>query len=447
MTEAVVAYAVERIKMDAPIDGPRDPEALGQAVGQTVTPTGLGGQAALRLFIDTLAPATISADHPKFLAFVPAAPTTASVLFDLIVGASSVYGGSWLEGAGAVYAENQALRWVADLAGMPERAGGVFVSGGTAGNLSALVAARHRWRSRSTPRNDRVRGAILASATAHSSIAQAGATMDADIIAVPTGLGRAMQGRALAETLAGLPDEDRDRCFAVVATSGTTNAGIVDDLLGIGQVCDAEDLWFHVDGAYGAAALAAPSVAEHFVGIDRADSLIVDPHKWLFAPYDACALIYRNPEQARAAHTQRAGYLEILHAEDPASQPWNPSDYAHHLSRRARGLPFWFSLAVNGTDAYRDAIEASLTVARAAAESIRSAGHVELLNDPQLGVLVFRRLGWNVADYRRWSDDQLNSGQSFVMPTTWGDESVLRICIVNPLTTTDHIDEVIASLA
>ena len=151
----------------------------------------------------------------------------------------------------------------------------------------------------------------------------------------------------------------------------------------------------HVDGAYGGAALAAPSVRDRFAGIEHADSFIVDPHKWLFAPFDCCALVYRDPEIARRAHTQHAGYLETITDKDE----WNPSDYAVHLSRRARGLPFWFSLAVHGTDAYRDAIEQTLAVARAGADEIRSRPYVELLVEPELSVLIFRRTGWDAADY------------------------------------------------
>ena len=135
-------------------------------------------------------------------------------------------------------------------------------------------------------------------------------------------------------------------------------------------------MWFHVDGAYGGAALAAPSVRDRFDGIEHADSFIVDPHKWLFAPFDCCALLYRDPRIAKAAHTQHAEYLDVLHIEED----WNASDYAHHLSRRARGLPFWFSLATYGTDAYRDAIETTIEVAHAgarliAAERLLRAGH------------------------------------------------------------------------
>ena len=148
---------------------------LRTAAGPTVTPGGIGGLAALKVFADVLAPACISVDHPRFLSFVPAAPTEAAVLFDLVVGASSIYGGSWLEGGGAIYAENEALRWIADLAGLPPTAGGVFVSGGTAGNLSALIAARWRWRQRADGAMDRTRGLMVASGGAHSSVASGSA--------------------------------------------------------------------------------------------------------------------------------------------------------------------------------------------------------------------------------------------------------------------------------
>ena len=124
----------------------------------------------------------------------------------------------------------------------------------------------------------------------------------------------------------------------------------------------------HVDGAYGGAGLAAPSVRHLFAGVEHADSFIVDPHKWLFAPFDCCALIYRDPAQARAAHTQHASYLDAVNVDGE----WNPSDFAIQLTRRARGLPFWFSLAVHGTDAYTVAIEQTLDVTRAGAELIRS---------------------------------------------------------------------------
>jgi L-2,4-diaminobutyrate decarboxylase len=206
---------------------------------------------------------------------------------------------------------------------------------------------------------------------------------------------------------------------------------VIDDLASVSAVCRERGLWLHVDGAYGLAALAAPSMRPGFAGIELADSFIVDPHKWLFAPYDCCALVYRDPRQARAAHSQSAAYLDAINTRDE----WNPADYAVQLSRRARGLPFWFSLAVHGTDAYAEAIETTLAVTRQVAEEIRTRPYLELLVEPDLSVLVFRRLGWTAADYDDWSARLFANGTAFVMPTRVRGEPAARIAILNPRTT------------
>jgi glutamate/tyrosine decarboxylase-like PLP-dependent enzyme len=449
LTQAVVRYAVERMRMDPPpLDKTRPAAELRAMAGKTITARGIGGLEALRIFSDVLGPASISIDHPRFLSFVPAAPTEAAILFDLVVGASSIYGGSWLEGGGAVFAENEALRYISDLVGFPETAGGVFVTGGTAGNLSALLAARFRWRYRAGGAHDRTRGVMLSCKGAHSSVGSAAKAIDADIALVQADDHGRMWGSALREALTGLAAEDRDRLFAVVATAGTTNAGVIDDLAGIAGVCAEFDVWLHVDGAYGGAGLAAPSVRHRYHGIEHADSFIVDPHKWLFAPFDCCALVYRDPTIGRAAHTQHAEYLDVLHSgTDLDESEWNPSDFAHHLSRRARGLPFWFSLATYGTEAYRDAIEKALDVTRHGARLIDDAAYLELIMEPELSVLLFRRTGWASAEYQAWSDRLLGEGTAFVTPTSWNGEVVLRLCIINPLTTIDDIRIIVDSLA
>jgi L-2,4-diaminobutyrate decarboxylase len=449
LTQAVVRYAVERMRMDPPpLDKTRPASELRAMVGQTVTATGIGGLEALRIFADVLGPANISIDHPRFLSFVPAAPTEASILFDLVVGASSIYGGSWLEGGGAVFAENEALRYIADLVGMPATAGGVFVTGGTAGNLSSLIAARFRWRHRAEGAHDRTRGLLLTGKGAHSSVGSAARAIDADVVGVPADEHGRMWGPALRETFTTLAPEDRERVFAIVATAGTTNAGVIDDLAGVAEVCAEFGVWMHVDAAYGGAGLAAPSVRDRYRGIEHCDSFIVDPHKWLFAPFDCCALVYRDPNVARAAHTQHAEYLDVLHGgdADDGQEEWNPSDFAHHLSRRARGLPFWFSLATHGTEAYRDAIETTLTVTRQGARLIDDSDHLELIMEPELSILLFRRIGWNAADYQAWSDRMLEEGTAFVTPTSWNGEVLLRLCIINPLTSIDDIRIIVDSL-
>ncbi len=441
LAQAILDYARRRLTLDpVPLDGPRPLAQLEASAGQTITEEGLGGQEALALFDTVLSKACISVDHPRYLSFIPAAPTEAATLFDLVVGASSIYGGSWLEGAGAVYAENQALRWIADLAGFPEQAGGVFVQGGTLGNLSALVAARHTATARREGgRPDR--WVVACSAEAHSSIVHAARVMDIDVLKVPVDDRGRLTGEALEASLAA---HGEDNVFAVVATGGTTNFGIVDDLAGVAAVTKARNVWMHVDGAYGVAALAAPSARPLFAGIEHADSVIVDPHKWLFAPFDACALIYRNPELGKAAHTQTAGYLDVITEGDGE---WNPSDYAYHLSRRARGLPLWFSLATHGTKAYADAVETTLSVARTAAAEIRSRPYVELLREPDLSVVVFRRIGWTAKQYYEWSDRLMAANFAFVTPTSHEGETVTRFAIVNPRTTVSDITTILDTMA
>jgi glutamate/tyrosine decarboxylase-like PLP-dependent enzyme len=441
VSRALADFCLNRLAMQAPLDRPQTPEELLDEAGQTVTAKGIGADEALRLWRDVLGPACLSVDHPRYLSFIPSAPTKAAAGFDMLVGATSVYSGSWLEGAGAVYAENQALRWLADLAGLPPEAGGAFVQGGTIGNLSALVAARECARhARGTPP---ARWAVCITEETHSSVKHAlRVVMDVVVIEVPGDERGRLTGPALRTTVDGLSAAERDGIFAVVATAGTTNVGIVDDIAGVAEVARENGWWLHVDGAYGGAALAAPSVRHLFDGVEHADSFIVDPHKWLFAPFDSCALIYRDPAQGRAAHTQHASYLDPVNVEGE----WNPSDFAIQLTRRARGLPFWFSLAVHGTDAYTDAIERTLTVTREGAELIKSADHLRLLIEPELSVLVFERIGWDIDDYAAWSSRLLDEQIGFVTPTKHAGKVCSRFAIVNPLTSADDLALIIDTM-
>jgi glutamate/tyrosine decarboxylase-like PLP-dependent enzyme len=395
----------------------------------------------MEVFDNHQATAVVSCDSPRFLSFIPAAPTKAALLFDMVVACSALHGTSWMEAAGVVVAENQALEVLADLAGLPEGAGGVFVAGGSAGNLSGLMVARdtaaHRMGDRAP-----ARPVVAISEEAHSSVGKALHVLGVEALLVPCDDHR-LTGPALRAVLETHPRADD--VIAVVATGGTTNAGIIDDLAGVGAIARERSLWFHVDGAYGCAALFAPSVRDRFAGIELADSFVVDPHKWLFTPFDCAALIYREPHLAKAVHTQDASYLDVLHSDAP--EEWNPSDYAYHLTRRARGLPLWFSLAVNGTDAYRDAVETALTVTQQAADLIESIPYLELIRRPELSVVLFRRTGWDREDHERWSAKLLHDQIGFVVPTSWEGESVGRLALLHPDTTIEMIEEILATMA
>ena len=438
LADRIIGLAKARVELDPiPLEYPKTAEELRELCGSTITSDGIGGDKALDLFNDVLSPASLSVDFTRYLAFVPAAPTEAAVLFDLLVSACSTYGGSWLEGAGSVFAENEALDWIRQIAGMPEGAGGVFVPGGTIGNLSAMVAARHDANLRAG--DDRpARWAFLASKETHSSVKAACAVMDADVILVDTGDDRRMHGDEVRAALA----EHGDRVCCVVATSGTTNLGLVDDLDTIADACEEFGVWLHVDGAYGGAGLASERTRPLFAGLGRADSFIVDPHKWLFAPFDCCALLYKDPTQAQAIHAQYAGYLSFLDAYGD----WNPSDFAIHLTRRVRGLPFWFSLATHGTAAYGDAIDVTLDLAEAAAQMIIDADHLELAHEPSLSVVAFTRPGWSPAEYQAWTEQAMEKGLAFVTPSRLDGAPIFRFCFVNPRTTTDEIAAILADM-
>src|SRR6266404_619417 len=358
MIRSVLAYAENRLRLDpVPLDqGSRDPAELDAALAGLPDAGPHTPDQVLGVYASAMAPAVISADSPRFLGFIPAAPTKASLLFDMLISCASIQGISWLEAAGAIHAENKVLRLIADRAGMPETAGGCFVSGGSAGNLSALVVAREVAKRKAGPAAEGRRWRVAVSEDAHSSIINALRILEMDPLVVRAEDHR-LTGAGLRAAIAA--DGDSRSLAAVVATSGTTNAGIIDDLAGAAEVAREHGVWFHVDGAYGGAGLFAPSVRDRYAGVEHADSFVVDPHKWLFAPFDCAAVLYRQPQLAKAVHTQDASYLDVIHTDAP--EEWNPTDYAYHLTRRARGLPLWFSLAVHGTDAYRDAIEAALS--------------------------------------------------------------------------------------
>lgn len=441
IVDLVLDYSRRRLlSVDTPLDKPETEAELARLAGRTIDERGIGATRALSVFEHVLAPACITIDHPQYLSFIPAAPTKAAMAFDLVVSASSLYGGSWMEGSGAVHAENEVLAWLANEFGLPVGAGGVFVQGGTIGNLSALVAAREEAREKRTAagRAMPARWKLVCSTEAHSSNKSAAKVMDVDVVLVPAGEDGMLRGDAVRTAL----EEHGDDVFAVIATTGSTNFGIVDDVASIAALKDEFDFWLHIDGAYGLTGMLSPLARERYLGVERADSVIVDPHKWLFAPFDACALIYRDPEIGRRAHTQHAEYLDTL----TGKPEWSPSDYAVQLTRRPRGLPFWFSLATYGAAAYRAAISNSLELAQRIAEEIRTRPELRLVRDPQLSIVVFEREGWSMDDYERWSAKLLEEQRAFVTPSSHAGRPNTRFAIVNPMTTFEQLVAILDSM-
>ena len=349
-----------------------------------------------------------------------------------------------MEGAGGIFCENEAMKWMVSLTGMPYGAFGVFTSGGTAANLSAIVTAREHWRE--NPDYEREKGLIITSIGAHSSIKAMAKVADVDILLVDSE--ERLTGEDLMITIQNLTEHQRKCLFAVVATGGTTNAGIIDDLEGVAAVCEQEKLWFHVDAAYGGGALVADSVRHLFNGIEKADSVTIDPHKWMFSPYDCGAVLYKQPELAKNAHSQQGSYLDIF--KDEGAHGFNPTDYQIQLTRRVRGLPLWFSLATHGTDRYKEAVERGIELAQIAGKMIEAHPHLELVREPSLSCVLYRRIGWQPEDYSHWTYENHRKGFALVTPTKWknGDtfETVSRFCFINPDTTERDIEMILDTM-
>ncbi|MGO9077769.1 MAG: pyridoxal phosphate-dependent decarboxylase family protein [Streptosporangiaceae bacterium] len=446
MIRSVLAYAENRLRLDpVPLDRGARPQAeLEAAMAGLISDEGHNPDQILGVFAATVAPAVLSADSPRFLGFIPAAPTKAALLFDMLVSCASIQGISWLEAAGAVHAENQVLALIADRAALPAGAGGCFVAGGSAANLSALAVAREMAKRRAAARPGQTgpaRWRVAVSADAHSSVSNTLRLLEMDPLTVPAP-GHRLTGAALRAAIEA--DGDPGSIAAVVATAGTTNAGIIDDLAGAADVAAELGAWLHVDGAYGGAGLFAPSVRPAYAGVERADSFVVDPHKWLFAPYDCAALLYRDPAAARSVHRQDASYLDVIH-DGPAE--WNPTDYAYHLTRRARGLPLWFSLAVHGVRAYEQAIETAIRLAADTAAEINGREYLELICEPQLSVVLFRRRGWGPEDYARWADQLLADQVAFLPPSAWEGETVARFAFLHPHTSMELVRQILDRMA
>jgi L-2,4-diaminobutyrate decarboxylase len=328
----------------------RTPTPADVAALDAITADGLGVGAALRLVSEVLLPNNVALDHPQFLAYIPAAPATSAALFDGLVGAWSFSGESWQEAGGAVAAENAALGWLRALAGLPEEAGGCFVNSGSAANLSALAVARDVWR---VEHGARERAAVACATSAHSSVRKAAALLDLDVVEIAGDERGRLTGAALREGIT------RGPVCAAVASAGATNTGAVDELDAIADVCADAGLWLHVDAAYGGAALCLPEWAQLFAGVERCDSIVIDPHKWLFSPLDCAAPRLpsarargadppptrglsrsvrrraREPVRSRVPpHSARPRSAVLVHPR----RPWDHHD-RHRRTRRHRSRP------------------------------------------------------------------------------------------------------------
>jgi aromatic-L-amino-acid decarboxylase len=387
---------------------------------------------------------SLAQPRPRFFAFVGSSGLEIGVLGDLLASCFDVNLALWAGAASEV--EEQAVRWVSEFIGFPAAAG-AFTSGGTISNVTALAAARERALpgTRRTGMRDTLRGALYCSREAHYSVVRSAELLGigADQVrALPLGDLRRVSPEAVAEAI------DRDRAagiapIAVVATAGTTLTGAVDAIDALADVCAERDTWLHVDGAYGVAAATTPSAGDLFVGLDRADSVTLDAHKWLFLPKACGVVLVRRREDLHGA---------LAHEEDyvPHDRPdHHMVDITLEYSRPFRALKLWLAFRAHGADAIRDAIERNLRQARLLYAEVSGCDDLELLcAEPQLSIVPFRHVPPGVADVDahnlRLVAALQETGDVWVAPATVDDKICLRPCIVNYRTTDDDVRALVA---
>ncbi len=378
-------------------------------------------------------------DHPRFFAFVPSPSNFVSAMADALVAGLNPFAGTWLEASGPAQIELVAVDWLRQLTGLPETAGGHFVTGGSAANLTALAVARH---VKLSGQNEG--GVAYFSDQTHSSIERAlkllGFTRE-QICKLPSD----GQFRLSVEELQQAILKDRaagKRPFCVVANAGTTNTGTVDPLPVVAELCAREGLWLHVDGAYGAAAVLTDSGRNRLAGLELADSLSIDPHKWLFQPYEIGCVLVRHAHFLKQTFQLFAEYLGDISRED---EEVNFYEQGIQLTRSFRGLKMWLSLKVFGLAAFRAAVERGIRLAELAERTLRQSSSWEVVSPAQLGIVAFRfvREGASANELdtlnQRLIGKTIEDGFAFVSSTILKGVTVLRLCTINPRTTDEDV--------
>jgi glutamate/tyrosine decarboxylase-like PLP-dependent enzyme len=369
-----------------------------------------------------------------------------SVLADALVSGYNVFAGTWLEGSGPAQVELVVLDWLRELCGLPDTAGGLFVSGGSVANLTALALARDiKLQGRSE------RGVVYCSDQTHASNERALRILGLrreQIHKIPSDEGFRLLPPKLQHALVSDRQEGKVP-FCVVASAGTTNTGAVDPLPELAELCKRESLWLHVDGAYGAAAVLTRRGREQLRGLELVDSLALDPHKWLFQPYEIGCLLVRD----RRLLPDRFHMLpEYLVDVDPAREEVNFYDYGIQLTRGFRALKLWLSFKAFGADSFRAAVERGFELAEEAESSIRESSHLRVVTPAQMGIVTFRfeppsgTGGDSEYIHQLIVPELIADGFAMVSTTTLRDRTVLRMCTINPRTTSSDIRDTVAKI-
>jgi len=384
-------------------------------------------------------PNNLHVDHPRFFAFVPGPNNFVSTMADALAAGFNVFNGTWLGGSAAAAVEFGVVRWLCRICGLPATAGGLFVSGGSMANLTALVAGRHALLQ------DQLKGAtVYFSDQTHSSVERA-----LRVIGFAPGQIRKLpsdeQFKLPADKLRGAIATDRAkglRPFCIIANAGTTNTGAVDSMIDLADLAAAEKLWLHVDGAFGAAAVLSERGRAALRGLERADSITLDPHKWLFQSFECGCVLLRDAARLKSAFQIKPDYLRDVHR---AAEEINFCDYGVQLTRSFRALKVWLSLEAFGLAPICQAITRGFELAELAERELRARAGWEILSPAQMATVCFR-FGDNDQLQTQLVDVMLRDGFAFLTSTTLKGATSLRLCTINPRTNDEDIVQTVNRL-
>lgn len=376
--------------------------------------------------------------HPSYMGHQVCPPFPGAVAADFVISTLNQSTAVWEMSPIATQIEKEVVRWLADRAGYPTEAEGTAVSGGSAANLTALLAARAHWMQHASGE----RPVILASADAHYSIARAAAIMGIpaeDVVKVPTNDAHQMDLAVLEEALEDAEDEGGTP-LAIVATAGSTATGAFDDLTAIARLRDRYETWLHVDAAHGASVLLSSSLQHLVNGLDRADSLAWDPHKMLWMPLSLGIILVRDGNWLRRAFDADAPYL--FHASRASD---NLGEMTIQCSKRADAVKFWMTLQMHGTEPLTEALEKVTATTRYLYERVRDSDDFEPMHDPQFNIFCFRYRGSDELNLEI-RERLIRSGEAWITSTILKNRRVLRVTMINPATERAHVDAMLDSV-
>jgi len=434
------------------------PETLANRMASTAAPLEPAApDDVLRVFSETIEPYPFGNGHPRFWGWVNSPPAVMGVFAEALAAAMnpSCAGGNHA----AIHVEHQVLRWFRDLLGLPSAAAGLLVSGGSMATMTGLAVARHV-KSGVDVRADGLRGAPKAFAFYMSSEAHGCARKAIELLGFGSASIRTIAVDAAyridIDALEAALEDDRARGvqpIAVIATAGSTNTGAIDDLEAVARVCRRHDVWMHVDAAYGGPAILSSAYGAELRGLRHADSVALDPHKWLFVPVEAGLVFVRDATAMRSTFSLVPPYLRTDGSTTGVGGPPWFSEYGFQQTRGFRALKVWMTMQQFGVNGYSAAIDANIALARDLAERVRRADDFELMAPPSLSVVCFRYVDRSLRDenavaaLNRALLERLQlGGEAFITSTELGGRFVLRACIVNYRSTCDDLDRMLEAI-